>query len=183
MPEVPIATRPLAALAAAALTLAGCASGGDADESADIKDIERQFTFNVDHDLNRTGPEQREALIDGEVTQEEYNAGFERYRACLSAEGYEIHSIELVGVVWHFGVPAEAVDAGVEEECNFREYWFVDSEWQIMNRDDMHRIYTVNYCLSERGLATATTVAEAEQLLSEAGLDFAACEAELGRQF
>lgn len=117
-------------------------------------------------------------MRDGEVTQEEYNAGFERFRSCLRAEGYDLLDIELFGVVWQANIPEEAVDSGVEEECYIREYKFVDVIWQTHNQDDTEALQRMNHCLRERGLATATTLSAAEQLIAEIGLDYATCDAE-----
>lgn len=159
----------------AALLVAGC-SGGGAGSSAD--GLPHFDAINDDEDLSLAGPEQREVLSDGEVTQDEYMAGFERFRACLRAEGYELRDVELVGVVWQGGIPAEAVDSGVEKTCYDRDFKFVDVVWQTSNQDESSLLDALRYCLQERGLGVPSTLAEAQRAVAGAGLDEASCVAE-----
>jgi len=153
------------------LLLAGCGGSGS-------DDVPQFDAINADEDLSSAGPEQREALTDGEVTQDEYTAGFERFRACLRAEGYELRDVELVGVVWQGGIPAEAVDSGVEKTCYDRDFKFVDVVWQTSNQEETSLLDALRYCLQERGLGVPSTLAEAQRAVAGAGLDEASCVAE-----
>jgi len=153
------------------LLVSGCGGTGS-------DDIPHFDAINADEDLSSAGPEQREALMDGEVSQDEYTAGFERFRACLRAEGYELRDVELVGVVWQGGIPAEAVDSGVEKTCYDRDLKFVDVVWQTSNQEETSLLDALRYCLQERGLGVPSTLAEAQSAVAGAGLDEASCVAE-----
>lgn len=166
----------LAASVAIVAFLTACAAQQAAPAEAD--ELIRHFDLNDDFEVDQAGEAQLDAMRDGEVTQEEYNAGFERFRVCLRDAGYEMRDVELIGVVWEGGIPKEAVDSGAEEECYIREYKFVDVIWQVSNQDDTEALHRMNYCLGIRGLATATTLSSAEQMIDEIGLDYAACDAE-----
>jgi hypothetical protein len=156
-----------------ALLVTGCSGTGSGSD-----DIPHFDAINVDEDLSLAGPEQREALADGEVTQDEYTEGFERFRACLRAEGYELRDVELVGVVWQAGIPAEAVDSGVEAECYPREHKFVDMVWQTSHGEETTLLEALRHCLRERGLGVPSTLEEARRAVEGAGLDEATCVAE-----
>lgn len=154
-----------------ALLVSGCGGAGP-------DDVPHFDAINDDEDLSLAGPEQRAALSDGEVTQDEYTAGFERFRACLRAEGYELRDVELVGVVWQGGIPAEAVESGVEKTCYDRDFKFVDVVWQTSNQDESSLLDALRYCLQERGLGVPSTLVEAQRAVADAGLDEATCVAE-----
>lgn len=158
-------------LALVALGALGCGQDGSEDEeSAELGAVPPGW------DVSVAGPEQRAALQGGEVTRSEYQAGFERFRACLSEEGYELSSIREVGDVLDYGIPAEAVDSGVEGQCYQEHFGFLDEVWQIEHSADRDYIDRVNACLGTDGTdGTASTVAEAEQLLAESGLDLDEC--------
>lgn len=163
----------LAGAVLGALLVASCSGTGSGSD-----DVPHFDAFNADEDLSLAGPAQREALADGEVTQDEYTEGFERFRACLRAEGYELRDVELVGVVWQAGIPAEAVDSGVEGECYPREYKFVDMVWQTSHSEETTLLEALRHCLRERGLGVPSTIDEAQQAVAGAGLEEATCVAE-----
>lgn len=119
--------------------------------------------------------EQEAALADGDVTLDEYRAGFRRFQACLEAEGYALADVVVGDVLVDYGVPATAVDAGVDERCYVEEYELVDTEWQVKNEDTSYTAEVAAQCLVDHGVAPAETLAEKWEQLEAAGVDFADC--------
>ncbi len=78
--------------------------------------------------------DQREAVQDNVVTRAEYRSGFDRYRACLSDEGYELVSVNDTGPVIDYSVAAEAADLGIEGPCYKRHFYVVDLVWQLAQK-------------------------------------------------
>ncbi|MFC4554936.1 hypothetical protein [Georgenia faecalis] len=72
-------------------------------------------------------PAQAAEISDGEVTAEEYDASFARYRECLSAGGFELSIVDSVDGRHHYTVPGEAVSSGVDPACYEAEYAAVDA--------------------------------------------------------
>jgi hypothetical protein len=75
--------------------------------------------------------EYQAALADGVVTREEYLAGFERYVTCLADAGYALQSINTESEIIDYAIPGDVVDSGVEHQCYQREFFEIDSGWQI----------------------------------------------------
>jgi hypothetical protein len=75
--------------------------------------------------------EYQAALADGIVTREEYLAGFERYVTCLADAGYALHSVNTESEIIDYAIPSDVVDSGVEHQCYEREFFEIDSGWQI----------------------------------------------------
>jgi hypothetical protein len=80
-----------------------------------------------------SGEEQRDALSDGVVEFEEYEAGFARFNDCVSGAGYPLASVRLVpeSQLYDFRVPAAATDTGVEDRCYEAEWAGLDRAWQL----------------------------------------------------
>lgn len=85
--------------------------------------------------LISAGPAQRRAVEDDRVTRTEYDTGFDRYRRCLAERGHELGSVDRLGSVIHYVVPAEAVDAGADGPCYRRHFRVVDMVWQGTHAD------------------------------------------------
>jgi len=161
----------LASMVGVALLLGGCSSsdpgqsaGGPDDPLADL-------------DVSGASPEQTAELSDGEVTADEYEAAFQRYRECLSAAGYELADVQFDNHVYSFGVPGEAVDSGVDDECYSAEFRYVDMLWQgtddVTNSSDTAEF--VRECLRDRGIEPADTLEEMSQQLREANIEHSEC--------
>jgi len=121
---------------------------------------------------------QRQAVEDNRVTRAEYQTGFERYRGCLSAEGYQLESVEQSGPVLNFGVPSEAVSSGADDICYLRHFKAVDMAWQMAHADDTLRDTTlriINACLEGNGTGPAADMEQAEALMRDAGLTDKGC--------
>jgi hypothetical protein len=75
-------------------------------------------------------PEQSGAMFDGEVSETEYTAQFDRYATCLAAAGYPPGSINRSGTVITYVNSSDAVTSGAEGRCYAREFAEVDLTWQ-----------------------------------------------------
>lgn len=135
--------------------------------------------FNADVDMSLAGPEQQTALMDAEVTEAEYLEGFDRFRACLSEAGYELRDVQKIGKIMSAGIPAEAVESGVEEDCYNTEYRFLDIIWQVNNYDPGPEIAMLNGCLEAGGFETGTELAEVKDLFDASGLDYMTCATDI----
>jgi hypothetical protein len=82
-------------------------------------------------DLSKAGPEQAAEIADGKITEAEYVTSFNRYRDCLRRGGFELREVRREQGKVEFGLPAEAVDSGVDRPCYDREFYFVDVLWQV----------------------------------------------------
>ena len=116
-------------------------------------------------------------LADGTVTEEEYQASFERYRGCLRDAGYELQNIFMNGPFVFYEAPAAAVESGVDDECYFAEYFATWRVWTNINHEANERQGRIHECVGKHGIDTSTesgwamSDAEMEQLLIEAGVD------------
>ena len=81
-------------------------------------------------ELSAAGPAQRRAVEDSRVTEAEYRAGFERYRACLADQGFLLGVADGTGPIISYTVPGAAVDSGVDQPCYERHFRLVDIMWQ-----------------------------------------------------
>lgn len=78
---------------------------------------------------------QVDALADGTVTAEEYDAGFDRLAACVESAGYPLQAVAKVEPIYHYSLTSESVSSGVFDRCYVAEFMEVDSSWQIANED------------------------------------------------
>lgn len=73
-------------------------------------------------------------LADGRVTQDEYNAAFDRYDSCMAKTGMALIGIDRSGTVIKYSTVSEAVYSAARQ-CYEVEFKDVDVEWQIANQD------------------------------------------------
>lgn len=119
--------------------------------------------------------EQEAALADGEVTHDEYEAGYRRYVDCLAASGYTVLDNGVEYDIHQFGVPAEAVESGDDDRCYSAEFKLIDVEWQIAHEDSSVTARLIADCLTAAGVAPKSTMAELNAQLEENGLTFEQC--------
>ena len=74
--------------------------------------------------------EQAAALADGEVTEAEYHAQFDRYAECMNDAGYPLGSIDKTGTVITAVRSEAAVTSGSDSRCYALEFEQVDTAWQ-----------------------------------------------------
>ena len=76
---------------------------------------------------------QAEAMADGQVTEDEYRAGFNRYSECMTEAGYPLAFVDTTGTVIGYSNPSEAVTSGEEGRCYALEFGQIDPAWQVAN--------------------------------------------------
>lgn len=185
----------VAVVAGVATILSGCVESIDLRESEesvadpyglyDMLDYEQanqilvaMDTWGVEAELSGA---QLAELADGTVTEEEYQASFERYRSCLREAGYELENIHTNGPFVGYSTPAAAVETGVDDECYFREYFATWDVWTGIHTEENERQNRIHRCAGENGLDTSTEsghpmpLADMERLLVEAGVDLETC--------
>lgn len=110
-------------LAAGALLMAGCTATAVADDGPRSPN---DFLFDPPEQSAR-----QVELLEGGVTREEYVAGFRTYSECMTSKGFELIDVDLEAQVIPYGIPQEAVQTGVHQECYAVEFAAVDKEWQL----------------------------------------------------
>lgn len=128
-------------------------------------------------DLTGVSAEQAAELGDGEVTTDEYSAGFRRFEACLSAAGYQLRDVVVApsGYI-SAGIPDAAVSSGVERECYALEWMQTDIIWQLAHPDDSPSNQFRRDCLIQNGIQPGETAEEIQLQWDEANLDPDNCE-------
>lgn len=122
--------------------------------------------------------DQKNALSDGVVTHDEYEAGYRRYVVCLSAAGFSVIDSGEKNQVHEFGVPADAISSGDDDRCYTHEFKNLDVEWQISRENTSQNAKIMHDCLVRRGIVPKSTVAEMSQQLEENNLSFDQCVTE-----
>lgn len=158
------------ALIVALVLLSGCSST-DAEQLADDRDPL------ANSDVSDASEEQAAEISDREVTLDEYEAAFQRYRECLSAAGFELRDLRFERHRYRFGVPGEAVESGVDDECYNAEFRYVDMIWQSSDhvRNSSDTAQFTRECLQDHGIEPADTLDEMDEQLEEAGLEWSDC--------
>lgn len=161
--------RAIVALSAVIL-LVGCSPSGSQD-SEGVPDALHGL------DMSDASEEQTAEIRDRKATNDEYQSAFYRYRACLSAAGYELSDVVLTNSVYEFGVPSDAVESGADEKCYASEFRYVDMLWQSTDavQDQSETARFVRECLTEHGIEPADTLRKMESQINEEGIDISAC--------
>jgi hypothetical protein len=120
--------------------------------------------------------EQIAALEDNVVTEDEYDAGWRRFVACLADNGYTVMDLGKPSSVHEGGIPDAAVRSGADEECYAREYSEVDRIWQTNNPPRTIVSDWLIACLTEAGIDdTSGNEEELKQRMKDSGLDVGEC--------
>jgi len=167
----------------AALTLLSACSetsddGGSEKPSTNLASAGGEAHEPTAEELSVAGPKQIAAIEDNAITETEYRSGFERFRACLSGEGYELTSIRDAGAIVEYGVPVEAVDAGADQPCYEREFRLVDIMWQLDHADELlnaTNLRIVNTCLLRNGIDAESEIDKAVESMQNASLSEDEC--------
>ena len=149
-----------------ALALAGCSDGGGTTTPSDNAD------GIGDEALSASSPEVQAAVADGEASKDEYDAAYRRFIVCMEAGGTTILEYPMLEDIYQYGVPDEAVQSGLYDECYYREFYGVDLLWQIAHPTSLNLLAT---CLHEAGVDFVGTVEEMEARLIEIGEDPEEC--------
>lgn len=81
-------------------------------------------------------PQQVAAMADGEVSEAEYHAQFDRYSNCMTAAGYPLGSVNKSGTVITAAIPGAAVTSGTADRCYAQEFAQVDRTWQAAHAEE-----------------------------------------------
>ncbi|MFF1877511.1 hypothetical protein [Leifsonia sp. NPDC058230] len=122
-----------------------------------------------------TSAQQKDALQDGGVSWDEYQAAFNAYRACLMREGYELVDPQVKGDLMDFGVPGAAVDSGADDRCYDFNWAHVDQVWQIAHEDTSESAQIIANCLREHRIEPSSMYGDNLELLEKNGIDIADC--------
>lgn len=117
-----------------------------------------------------------QAMADGNVTFDEYEASFRSYVGCLRDAGYTvIEEPSDSNGVFNYGVPAKAVSDGVDEKCYNELFGPVDAAYQVANEDTSATAEMLRACLTGAGITPAGSVDEMLTQLEAEGMDLIAC--------
>jgi hypothetical protein len=152
--------RAIAALAVAAAATTGC-GGEDPAQSTDAsEDLAQEL-------LSSTSEEQREALADLEVSEEEYVEAYDRLRACLREHGWSHAAVERHANGISFVVGVDAPDSQLGEfesdlaECQHKLVLDIEQVYfaqQVVPEAEYPRLkQELVDCLEQNGIAGATT--------------------------
>lgn len=114
---------------------------------------------------------QVDALADGTVTAEEYDAGFDRWAGCMEAAGHPLQMIAKEPPVYLATASPESVSSGVFMRCYVTEFMEVDSAWQLLHEDTSDGTEFLRECLRRNDIEPAYPAEEVHQQLVEAGID------------
>ncbi|SEA42266.1 hypothetical protein [Leifsonia sp. 21MFCrub1.1] len=147
-----------AATLATALSLAGCSATAPAASAGPS-----------------ISPQQAAALADGEVTWDEYEAGYNAFEACMADRGYPIVDKRRNGYLIEGGIPGAAVNAGIDAEC-YDYYWGqVDGNWQVAHDDVSYTARWLANCLRSKGITPKEKKADNADLLKANGIELTDC--------
>lgn len=116
---------------------------------------------------------QLDALADGTVTAEEYDAGFERFASCMAEAGHPLVFIDKSRTVYNYSLTDESVSTGTDVQCYDAEFKDIDIAWQIANEDASESTEILRDCLREHRIEPAYPTEEVVRQLDEAGIDVA----------
>lgn len=79
-------------------------------------------------------PQQAAATADGEVTEAEYRAQFDRYSDCMTAAGYPLDGVNKAGPIITYINSGASVSSGAEGRCYAEEFAQIDGMWQATHQ-------------------------------------------------
>lgn len=118
---------------------------------------------------------QSSALADGVISADEYEAAFSAYRTCLEIAGYALVMQGMENESYQFGIPAEAVDSGVDARCYEQEFRQVDILWQLSHQDTSDATEAMRECLRAVGIEPERDTEAVARQLAEAGISIENC--------
>lgn len=81
-------------------------------------------------------PQQAAAVADGEVSEEEYHAQFDRYSDCNAEAGYPLEAVNTSDTVITYNTSDAAITSGAEGRCYALEFAQVDRTWQAAHSEE-----------------------------------------------
>lgn len=119
--------------------------------------------------------QQRDALADRTVTFDEYQTGFDAYRACLQQHGIELQDVGMDGDLIDFRIPGEPSED--DQDCYSFNWEQVDDAWQMAHQDSSPSAEVVKRCLEHFGTVPKAGYADNLALLTTLGKTVADCPA------
>lgn len=148
----------LTMVAAAAVALSGCV-GTEKDEEPTVSE------------------KQDDALRDGQITREEYDAAFAELVRCVEEGGGFIVGGERVDAYRPYEYQASISE--LHEACYLKHYGLVDEAWQAAHVDINATTMTMRECLVARGIEPPATRDEIDAEFAELGLTIEECFEEI----
>jgi len=75
-------------------------------------------------------PQQVAAMADGQVSDAEYHAQFNRYSECMIAAGYPLDAVNTSSLIVTYVNSSDSVSSGEEGRCYAQEFSQIDPLWQ-----------------------------------------------------
>ena len=123
-------------------------------------------------DLSAVSDQVREAVADGEVTFDEYEASYRAYSSCMAAEGFSlVEQAPDRNGVFNFSVPADALTSGAEAKCYEPLFGPVDIAYQVANENESAFADRLRACMAANDLRSGDTVDEMVEELKARGID------------
>ena len=116
-----------------------------------------------------------QAISDGIVTEKEYRAGYERYKACMDAAGYVVYEDDTDAWLIMYHVTDESVQSGVEGNCYNVEFAKLNEGWQIANEYQSQANLRLQECLEEVGITPRSGPGDVWKQVEDAGIDPEKC--------
>lgn len=123
-----------AVVAVSSLAVAALWPSPEADTSAAAEQVDGRGVTSEDNHADSVppSPEQLAALNDGTVTQDEYQAGFDRFDACMKREGgFGVEIVRVVSDIIRFERRATPANDKAFALCYPAEFEQIDARWQI----------------------------------------------------
>lgn len=146
----------IAPLLLAGVAFAGCQTGPVAPEAGDDVIVTPVVELHTD-DL---------------VSEAKYNAAYDEFSRCMTANGATLVDENLVGVVWQYGFPADAEETYTDCYAPFYE---IDRQWQLANEYDSPTQVALRECLEAVGVEPADSVEGVWSQIERNGVDPVLC--------
>ena len=79
-------------------------------------------------------PQQAAAMADGQVSDAEYHAQFDRYSECMIAAGYPLDAVNTSSLIVTYVNSSDSVSSGAEGRCYAQEFAQIDLSWQAAHQ-------------------------------------------------
>jgi hypothetical protein len=120
-------------------------------------------------------PQQAAAMADGEVSEVEYHAQFDRYSDCMTAAGHPLGSVNKFGTVIRYVNSNDSVTSGAEGRCYAQEFAQVDMAWRGAHQDNSETDRALRACLEAEGITPIGDAASVWKQIQAAGIDPVTC--------
>lgn len=120
-------------------------------------------------------PQQTAAMADGEVSEAEYHAQFDRYAECMTVAGYPLDGVNKSDAIIKYLNSGAAVSSGAEGRCYAQEFDQIDMTWQGAHQDNSETDRVFRVCLEAEGITPRGDAASVWKQIQAAGIDPVTC--------